>query len=133
MPSALRCPDVRRRDQALPRVVGNVRPRRSGVGLWQPAGKCGRGSELRSDAAFRYPRGASQWRTPDAWTRPPRQWPVGCHGGPRLALSCFIACKPCRAGAKGQVGAVDLLRNCYFPQGGFVFGFNVSELQFQNV
>lgn len=38
-----------------------------------------------------------------------------------------------RARAKGQVGAVDLLRNCYFPQGGFVFGFSVSELQFRNV
>ncbi|KAM9669774.1 uncharacterized protein ACBT57_007012 [Dama dama] len=63
----------------------------------------------------------------------PRQWPVGCHGGPQWALSCFVACKPCGAGAKGQVGAVDLLRNCYFPQSGFVFGFSVSELQFQNV
>lgn len=58
--------------------------------------------------------GASWWRTPRAWPWPSWQWPVGCQGGPRLALSCFIACKPCLAGAKGQVGAVDLLRNCYF-------------------
>lgn len=51
VPSALRCPDVRRpkRACALARVVGKAR--RSEVSLWQPAGKCGRASGLRSDAA----------------------------------------------------------------------------------
>lgn len=56
------------------------------------------------------------------------QRPVGSHRGPRLALSCSIACKPHCSGAKGQVGAVDQLRNCYFPLGGFVFGFSITEL-----
>lgn len=70
-----------------------------------------------------------------AWLWPPAglQGPVGSHRGPWLALSCSIACKPRCSGAKGQVGAVDQLRNCYFPLGGFVFGFSITEFQCQNV
>lgn len=101
-----------------------------------PAWLGGKGSPGRPRAGPRLPGllGASWGRAPRAWPRPAGQRPVGCQGGPRLALSCCIACKPCLAGAKGQVGAADLLRNCYFfPQGGFVFGFSVSEPRFQNV
>lgn len=58
---------------------------------------------------------------------------LGCHGGPQLALSCSVACKPRAPGPRDKLELLILLRNCYFPPGGFVFGISVSELQFRNV